>query len=175
MTNNDNNTPLGPQGTQMFDLSDVNKMIAEEIISSQSENASTPALIGISPNVSGQKFILDKDKLEVGRRPNSDISLNVPSVSSMHAHIIQQEEQWKLLNLLSSNGTYINGEKITEQIINQGDRVSFADAEFVFALVDEKPILPKKSIKQKMDASNIFGLIVLILAFVGILYYTSLI
>lgn len=141
----DNNTPVGPQGTQMFDLGDVNKMIAQEIANSYSPEAKTPALIGISANVSGQQFILNKDKMEVGRRHNSDISLDFSSVSAMHAHIIKQDSQWKLLNLLSSNGTFINGEKVVERIINKGDRVAFAEAEFVFTFIDEPAAEQKQS------------------------------
>lgn len=144
---NQDQTPLGPQGTQMFDRDDVNKMIAQEIVNSQSPTAATPALIGISPNVSGEQFILTKGKIEVGRRPNSDIVLDLSSVSAMHAQIIKQGDQWKLLNLLSSNGTFINDEKIAEKIIKPGDRIGFAEAEFVFTYVDESPLQKTSSKK----------------------------
>jgi pSer/pThr/pTyr-binding forkhead associated (FHA) protein len=170
MTDN-NNTPLGPQGTQMFDASDVNKMIAEQIISLQPEGASTPALIGISPNVSEQKYILDKDKLEVGRRPNSDISLNSSGVSSMHAHVIQQDGLWKVMNLLSSNGTYVNGEKITEAIIKPGDRVAFADSEFVFALVGDGMKSSKSNASKNNKGLLVFSLLAIGAGLIAGAYY----
>lgn len=166
----DNESPVGPQGTQMFDLDDVNKMVAQEIANAYSPEAETPALIGVSPNVSGQQFILSKDKIEVGRRPNSDITLNVSSVSSMHAQIIKQDSQWKLLNLLSSNGTFINGEKVVERIIHKGDRVAFADAEFVFTFIDD-PVTEEKS-------SPLIGLLIgaslaVVAIAVGLYYFMS--
>jgi pSer/pThr/pTyr-binding forkhead associated (FHA) protein len=140
MTNNKNNgqTPTGPQGTQVFDLDEVNKMVAAEIANSRSSTANTPALVGLSSTLSGQQFILSKNKIEVGRRPNSDIVLNENSVSAMHAQILSDGQSWKVLNLLSSNGTFVNGEKVVEKKINIGDRISFAEAEFVFTLVDEE-------------------------------------
>lgn len=132
----DKDSAMGPQGTQVFDVDSVNQMLAAEIAESQSADASIPALIGISKSVTGQKFILSKSKLEVGRRPNSDVSIEDNSVSSMHAQIISSEGQWKVLNLLSSNGTFVNGEKVVEKDIFPGDRVAFAGAEFVFTLID---------------------------------------
>lgn len=127
----------GPQGTQVFEVNDINKMIAKEIVESQSENANMPALIGVSNDVIGQQYILRKSKIEVGRRPNSDIVLTDASVSSMHAHIIGEGERWKILNLLSSNGTFVNGEKVVEQRLVAGDIVAFAGSEFVFSLVED--------------------------------------
>ena len=149
MTTNEKQTSkTGPQGTQVFELNEVNKMIAKEIVESQPESADTPALIGVSSDVIGQQFTLQKSKIEVGRRPSSDIVLTESSVSSMHAQIIKDHEAWKVLNLLSSNGTFVNGEKVVEKFLNVGDVVGFAGSEFVFALVvDDQPEEDKKPFK----------------------------
>jgi FHA domain-containing protein len=144
--NNDGLGKTGPQGTQVFEVNEINKMIAKEIVESQSEAACMPALIGISNDVIGQQFILRKSKIEVGRRPNSDIVLTEASVSSMHAQIIADDEGWKVLNLLSSNGTFVNGEKVVDQKLQQGDMIAFGGAEFVYSLVeDDAPKNAKKS------------------------------
>lgn len=136
----------GPQGTQVFELDEVNKMIAKEIIESKSDNANMPALIGVSNDVIGQQYILRKNKIEVGRRPSSDIVLTEASVSSMHAQIIGDAGEWKVLNLLSSNGTFVNGEKIADKQIVEGDMIGFAGSEFVFSMVeDDLPSTPTKS------------------------------
>jgi len=169
MTDNKKNTQdaQGPQGTQVFELDEINKMVADEIMQSQSAEADTPALIGISSNVAGMQFILDKPKLEVGRRANADISLKDKSVSSMHAHLICDEGQWKVLNLLSSNGTFVNGKKVAEQAINIGDRIAFGGAEFVFALIE------KKTEKKHSSGYGVLAAvgIVMLLALAGILYF----
>ena len=167
MTNNNNNNSTGPQGTQVFDINDVNKMIAEKITNSQSSVADTPALIGLSDNLQGHQHILSKDKLEIGRRPNSDIVLNESSVSAMHAQIIRVGESWKVLNLLSSNGTFVNGEKVSEKVINIGDRIAFAEAEFVLALVDNPK--PKKNADKNMTL--IFIVSAFVVGFAGLFYF----
>jgi pSer/pThr/pTyr-binding forkhead associated (FHA) protein len=159
--------PMGPQGTQVFELDDVNKMIAAEIAGAQSSDATTPALIGVSENVTGMQFILGKDKLEVGRRPNSDIVLEDKSVSSMHAQLINHSGQWKVLNLLSSNGTFVNGEKVSERFIVPGDRIAFAGVEFVFTLVDE-PLHAKHSSK---NVALLMVAAALVAAFAGLFYF----
>ncbi|MBV1907867.1 MAG: FHA domain-containing protein [Kangiellaceae bacterium] len=138
MTEKDNVAgKTGPQGTQVFEVSDINKMIAKEIVDSRSENANMPALIGVSNDVIGQQYILRKDKIEIGRRPNSDIVLTEVSVSSMHAQIIGDDGSWRVLNLLSSNGTFVNGEKVVDRTLEPGDMVAFAGSEFVFSLVED--------------------------------------
>ncbi|WP_196140936.1 FHA domain-containing protein [Aliikangiella sp. G2MR2-5] len=161
-------TSTGPQGTQVFNVDSVNEMIAAEIAESQSPDATTPALIGVSTNVSGLKYILNKDKMEVGRRPNSDIVLDDTSVSSMHAHIIKSGDNWKVLNLLSSNGTFVNGEKVAEQVITPGDRVAFAGVEFVFAMVDDHMPVAKAA---NSNLPLIVVGVALAAALGGVLYY----
>ena len=158
---------MGLQGTQVFDVDSVNQMIAAEIAESQSANATTPAFIGVSNQISGQKFILNKSKMEIGRRPNSDIVLDDSSVSAMHAQVIQDGQDWKVLNLLSSNGTFVNGEKVAEQILNPGDRISFAGVEFVFAYVDE----PKPGKEKSGNGALIFTAAALLIALGGVLYF----
>jgi pSer/pThr/pTyr-binding forkhead associated (FHA) protein len=165
MTDKENAT--GPQGTQVFDVNDVNQMIANEIANSRTETADTPALIGLGDALNGEQFILSKNKIEVGRRPNSDIVLNESSVSSMHAQIIKDGVDWKVLNLLSSNGTYVNGEKVTEKVILPGDRIAFAEAEFVFTLVDAET---EKSVSSGSMGIMAIG-IALIAAFAAVLYF----
>lgn len=146
---------MGPQGTQVFELDEVNKMIAREIVEAKSENANMPALIGVSNDVIGQQYILRKSKIEIGRRPSSDIVLTESSVSSMHAQIVVDGHGWKVLNLLSSNGTFVNGKKVVQQPIVEGDMIGFAGSEFVFSLVEDD--MPKQS---KASNSNLIIVVV---------------
>jgi len=159
MSINDDASKMGPQGTQVFEIDEINKMVAKEILDSQSENADMPALIGISSDVVGTQYILRKDKVEIGRRPSSDIVLTESSVSSMHAQIIQSEGEWKVLNLLSSNGTFVNGEKVINQVLKPGDMIAFAGSEFVFSLVEDDEVEEESSSSNKFLPLVIGGVI----------------
>jgi len=157
MSSNQTDSKTGPQGTQVFEANQVNIMIAKEIVESQPEDANTPALVGVSSDVIGKTFNLNKSKVEVGRRPSSDIVLSDPSVSSMHAQLIADDENWKVLNLLSSNGTFVNGKKVVEQVLNKGDMIAFAGSEFVFSYVKGEEQKEEKPQSNKLIFSLIIG------------------
>ncbi|MEE4245845.1 MAG: FHA domain-containing protein [Kangiellaceae bacterium] len=133
----DKNTKVGPQGTQVFDLSEVESLLAEELKSQKPEHGS-PCLIGVTKPFVGTRFELDKAKLQVGRTPSSDIYIDEPSVSSTHAYINLVGQQWRVTNLLSSNGTFVNGDKVADSDIYPGDKVRFGGVEFVFTLHENK-------------------------------------
>ena len=164
---NKNEAQLGPQGTQVFSLDEVNKMIAQQIINSQSSEATIPALIGLSDSLSGKQFIFPKNKFSIGRCSSSDLVLTEASVSSTHAQIIKIDEDWKVLNLLSSNGTFVNGGKVSEKIIVPGDRVAFAEAEFVFTLVEPEIAAEAPS----KNYGLVFVAVALLLAFATLFYF----
>jgi pSer/pThr/pTyr-binding forkhead associated (FHA) protein len=168
---------VGPQQTYLHGYSSDNQPIAERIISAQSESASLPALIGISRNALNQQFILDSNEIQIGREPKNQIWLSAPSVSSTHAKIIKTDNQWKLINLLSSNGTFVNGEKINEKIIKPGDIIKFANAEFVFTLVDDTSsypinIDPDRGMKTILITAGIVFLVISII--IAIMIYLSM-
>jgi pSer/pThr/pTyr-binding forkhead associated (FHA) protein len=72
----------------------------------------------------------------IGRSEESNIRVQRPSVSRQHALISSGAAGFTIQDLHSQNGTYINGERITEsRMLNDGDRVVLGDAEFLFQFV----------------------------------------
>jgi hypothetical protein len=75
-------------------------------------------------------------RLNVGRATDSDLYLNHPSVSKIHAAILMNREGTLLVSDTgSTNGTYINGRRIAygeARQIEDGDVVGFGDAEVRF-------------------------------------------
>jgi signal transduction histidine kinase len=79
-------------------------------------------------------FELKGRVVTVGRHPNNDISLLLESVSRFHAKLELVGSHWILTDLNSSNGTYVNGERIaTPRTLAEGDVVTFGRADFVFS------------------------------------------
>jgi hypothetical protein len=69
----------------------------------------------------------------IGRSEESHIRVQRPSVSRQHALVSAGPTGFMIQDLHSQNGTYINGERITEQAsLQDGDKVTLGDAEFVF-------------------------------------------
>ncbi len=75
-------------------------------------------------------------RLNVGRATDSDLYLNHPSVSKIHAALLMNREGTLLVSDTgSTNGTYINGRRIAygeARQIEEGDVVGFGDAEVRF-------------------------------------------
>ena len=52
-------------------------------------------------------------------------------VSSMHAQLTNEGHRWKLSDLMSANGTYVNGKKANVSYLSSGDRIRFGPVECV--------------------------------------------
>ena len=58
--------------------------------------------------------------------------LDDPTVSRRHAQLSQIDKGWTVKDLRSENGTYVNGEKVTEKALADGDRVHFGTVRLIF-------------------------------------------
>lgn len=69
--------------------------------------------------------------LRIGRGPGCEILLTDASVSRKHAELLHLNDEWVLRDLRSTNGTTVNGWRITgEVVIRPGDHVSFGNLHF---------------------------------------------
>lgn len=73
----------------------------------------------------------------IGRRPGLDLTLPASAVSSEHAEIVESGNGLVLRDLESTNGTFVNAERISETSIREGDLLHFAEFEFRLELQDE--------------------------------------
>ena len=71
----------------------------------------------------------------VGRGAENDVQLSSPGVSRQHARIETVDasrRQYRVIDLGSGNGTFVNGQQVREADVRPGDRLRFADCEFLF-------------------------------------------
>jgi HD-GYP domain-containing protein (c-di-GMP phosphodiesterase class II)/pSer/pThr/pTyr-binding forkhead associated (FHA) protein len=66
---------------------------------------------------------LTRRKFTIGRDTTCDIVLNDPKVSRIHAEILFENEGWVLADKNSTNGSFINGERITRKCLTPGDAI----------------------------------------------------
>lgn len=106
-----------------------------------------PTLLGLSDSVRDVKFQLDAsgsvNQWEIGRADSADVRIDDPSVSKSHAQIINEGSRWKLIDLMSANGTYVNGSKGLTTYLRSGDAVRFGQIEFQFLLGDGASTNPR--------------------------------
>ena len=75
----------------------------------------------------------------VGRAPTSDFPIIDPTISRRHAQILRQDDRILVRDLGSSNGTYVNGERIESVELKTGDIVTFGKVKFRLEEVDRRP------------------------------------
>ena len=68
----------------------------------------------------------------VGRTRHNDIQVDAPSVSRKHAEIALSENGYVVRDLGSENGTFVNGERIAEHVLADGDLLHFGGIGFSF-------------------------------------------
>jgi HD-GYP domain-containing protein (c-di-GMP phosphodiesterase class II) len=81
---------------------------------------------------SGRRATIVQWPATIGRDPTSVLQIDDDRVSRYHARIKKRDKLYIIEDLQSRNGTYLNGENVTNCIISSGDRVLIGDTEFVF-------------------------------------------
>ena len=77
-------------------------------------------------------YPLNRDRTVIGREVSCHVMLNDNSVSREHSAILKVAEGYYLRDLGSSNGTYVNGQRIQECLLQNGDQVSIGNVQFNF-------------------------------------------
>ncbi len=79
-----------------------------------------------------EEYELKGDQTTIGRHPSNDIILALDSISRFHARIDRRGDYYILQDLNSSNGSMVNGDRVTQVGIHHGDLVTFGNVEFKF-------------------------------------------
>ena len=87
----------------------------------------------INNNLDKKETILSNDTITIGRDPASDIYINNLNVSWNHAKIVNENGQYVIYDLNSTNGTYVNDVLVKKSIsINPGDKIALGTYSFIF-------------------------------------------
>ena len=71
-----------------------------------------------------KKIETEKPEITIGRSPNTDIQIDNLGVSRQHARLMKNNGQYVVEDLKSTNGTFLNDEKITKAILKHKDIVT---------------------------------------------------
>ena len=80
----------------------------------------------------GESFALERDRMSVGRSPESDVFLDDVTVSRDHALIVRRGSDYYLDDCGSLNGTYINRRRIESQRLADGDELQIGKYKLAF-------------------------------------------
>src|SRR5213082_2614398 len=92
-----------------------------------------------SGGLMGQRLPVKTPVVNLGRADYNDIVLPDPSISTSHAKLQRREGVWVLVDLDSTNGTFVEGERVKgEAPLGPGAMVRLGDVQLLFEPVDEK-------------------------------------
>ncbi|HUC86287.1 MAG TPA: FHA domain-containing protein, partial [Candidatus Acidoferrales bacterium] len=97
-------------------------------------------LVILNQGMTGRTFELNTERTTVGRVEDNTFQIADGSVSSHHAEIILRGSDILVRDLNSTNGTFINNEKITEMVLKPGQTLKLGQVEL--RIDDGKPVTP---------------------------------
>jgi len=76
----------------------------------------------------GKTFPVEGDALTIGREANNAIAINDAEVSRKHAQLVLQGGKYVITDLGSTNGTFVNGQRLTGQhVLQPGEIISLGE------------------------------------------------
>ena len=107
------------------------------------------------PDGGKQEFELSKSQITLGRDPSNDIILTDSKVSRMHARIeIDDKGGVRLIDLGSTNGSKLNGEKVAEMRLSPGDIITLGDRQLIYKVVTPAAELAMTMIDSDADLNQ---------------------
>jgi EAL domain-containing protein (putative c-di-GMP-specific phosphodiesterase class I) len=80
-----------------------------------------------------EESALDHFPFTIGRSETADLPIDSTRVSRQHASIAREQDGFRVQDLGSTNGTFLNGERIDDAELTDGDILAIADVEFTFS------------------------------------------
>ncbi|MFB3923175.1 MAG: FHA domain-containing protein [Terriglobia bacterium] len=88
---------------------------------------------GLEPQLRSETVELAKDRITIGRDLSSDVVIDHPVVSAHHARIVKEGDKFFIVDLGSTNGTFVNGIKIKRHQLAELDRIVIGPSELHFS------------------------------------------
>ena len=124
-----------------------------------------PVLIALGGELLATPIPLELPEVTLGRALDAHVRINDQKASRLHACISTEVDPnsgttlFKVKDLNSTNGTRVNGHKVTEAVLNHGDKVLVGNQLFRFELVDEIDRAFQQQIHRLIGHDELTGLL----------------
>jgi len=100
--------------------------------------------------IGNREFPLKAKSLNIGRDTKADITLDDGAVSYLHAQLVRQGNDTFLRDLGSSNGTFVNGTRISvPHKLTTGDSIKLGNSSFLYRAGSSFMPIPEKNVESK--------------------------
>jgi 2-polyprenyl-6-methoxyphenol hydroxylase-like FAD-dependent oxidoreductase len=110
-----------------------------------------PQIVGRQGALTGRKFPIGTEPLTLGRSTDSKVVIAGKSASRFHAEVRREGHGFVLYDRGSSNGTVVNGERVTSHVLQPGDLFTIGDETFVFEAADAMETIIDLSVLQSLN------------------------
>jgi Nif-specific regulatory protein len=101
-----------------------------------------PRLVALSGPLKGQTFRLGEGELSIGRLSSNELQVTDIAASRRHCVIRREDGHFKVHDLESRNGSFVNGVPIKERLLEHGDRIEVGSSLFVFLVEEGESSVP---------------------------------
>lgn len=125
----------------------------------------SPSLVILNGDFLAVPILLERKQVILGRALGADVRINDTKVSRSHAQIssLQNAEndkiEYVLTDLQSSNGTFLNGHKIDQETLQNGDKITIGKHILRFELHDEIDREYQQMIRRLLAHDDLTGLL----------------
>ena len=99
--------------------------------------AASATLVGIAGPLKGAILTLDSKELSIGRDKGNVLVIDEPAVSRQHCLVRAGEDGYRIRDLASRNGTYVNGMPVKERTLHNGDQIQVGYCAMLFIAQNE--------------------------------------
>jgi Nif-specific regulatory protein len=89
-------------------------------------------IIVVSGPLLGSRYALGQEELCIGRGPSCDIMLTERDAAWHHCVIVPRGERYRIVDRHTSSGTYVNGMRVNDRLLEPGDQISICETVLVF-------------------------------------------
>jgi diguanylate cyclase (GGDEF)-like protein len=124
-----------------------------------------PALVFLGGDLLAVSIPLEREEVILGRALEADVRINDTKASRSHARIRTvtdaetNETKYILTDLKSKNGVLLNGHRITEETLQNGDKIAIGEHILRFELVDEIDREYQRQIRRLLSHDDLTGLL----------------
>ena len=111
-------------------------------------------LVAVGGPLTGRSFPVGEGELSIGRDNASALRLNYTRVSRHHCLIRREDELFKITDLDSANGTFVNDTPVKGHVLQHGDQIKIAASLFVFLSDGEEPDLSSQVQLEERPSSS---------------------
>ena len=118
------------------DFSRRPKQVAVDVAATAGRRRSMASLFVIQGPDRGRRYELAEVSVTIGRESSNGIQLHDTETSRRHVELRKNESSYELVDLESSNGTFVNNARIEQRLLQNGDRVEIGRTRMIFTASD---------------------------------------